>query len=63
MAKCMSGMILLLCGGPLKMKCSPGCTLEENPMHQCKIMALAVSYTLVCFPCTCYYSPCLFDLI
>lgn len=60
--RCMSGMILLLCVGPLKLKCSPGCGLEVNVMHQCKI-ALTVRYTLVCFPCSCYFSPSLFDLI
>lgn len=62
MVKCMSGMILLLCMGPLKIKCSPGCSLEVNAMHQYKI-PLKVSYTLVCFPCSCYFSPCVFDLI
>lgn len=60
MVRCMSGASLYV--GPLKIKCSPGCSLEVNAMPQCKI-ALKVSYTLVCFPCSCYFSPCLFDLI
>lgn len=45
----MSSMILLLCVEPLKIKCSPGCGLEVNAMHQCKI-ALTVSYSLVFSP-------------
>lgn len=62
MVRWMSTMILLLCAGPLKIKCSPGCSLRGIAMHQRK-MALTVSYMLVFLSCSCYFSPCLFDLI